>query len=558
MNKSNKSASLSSLFLVRFGILLGTLLIVCILFFAMTRKVRIVQEQATVQSDNKMMMQQAIADHYKWINGLNSSINYGIEFTGSTDPKTCNFGRFIYSDEIQNDTSWSSALSEIEPLHNQIHAYAQTIFAEPGQAKQQTIYQTEVTPALDSLIGKLNAHMKVQEAAIQEARADEEQIVNLQSLMIVGQMVLFIIIIASLFVFIQKEVIRPIVKVKRESERLAKGELSLHFESTCRNDDMSSLGQSLDLAIAEITTYVNDIARSMGEIANQNFNIQPSQPFVGDFKPIEDSITKMIFSMSSILSQMDIAADQVSSGANQVSSGAQSLAQGATEQASSVEELSATINEISAQIKRNAESANKASTMSNSATTAITANNVQMQLLMSSMHDIDAKSKEIRKIIKTIEDIAFQTNILALNAAVEAARAGSAGKGFAVVADEVRNLAGKSADAAKNTTALIEDSLSAIDNGVRLAQATADDLLSVVDGANETTQTITEISHATNEQAQAISQITLGLDQISSVVQTNSASSQESAAASQELSSQAALLKQIIDDFELIDVGVTT
>ncbi len=189
------------------------------------------------------------------------------------------------------------------------------------------------------------------------------------------------------------------------------------------------------------------------------------------------------------------------------------------------------------------------------ATEIMTQSNEQMQMLMESMSQIDAKSKDINKIIKTIEDIAFQTNILALNAAVEAARAGAAGKGFAVVADEVRNLAGKSADAAKNTTMLIEESIAAIDEGVNLAQITADGLSGAVSGASETTDVIKQIATASNDQAVAISQIKQGIDQISAVVETNSATSEETAAASEELSSQSDLLKDLIANFDIKTEG---
>ncbi len=272
---------------------------------------------------------------------------------------------------------------------------------------------------------------------------------------------------------------------------------------------------------------------------------------IGHIEVVQD-ITKLntMRKLEILLGEINRASDALSTGANQVAGGAQSLAQGATQQASSVQELSASVADISSQVKQNAASSDKASKMSNVASQAIDSSNQQMQQLLHSMGDIDAKSKEISKIIKTIEDIAFQTNILALNAAVEAARAGAAGKGFAVVADEVRSLAGKSADAAKSTTALIEASIAAINEGVRLAQLTAEDLMGAVESANETTKVLGEISAATNEQAQSIAQVTVGLDQISSVVQLNSATSEQSAAASQELSGQAMALKQLIMKFK--------
>lgn len=253
--------------------------------------------------------------------------------------------------------------------------------------------------------------------------------------------------------------------------------------------------------------------------------------------------------LESLLNQIEQICPVLSLGAEQVASSSQGLAQGATEQAAAVEQLSASVSMISGQINDNAENARKADDMANKATVSIQSSNLQMGQLMSSMHSMESKSHEISKIIKTIEDIAFQTNILALNAAVEAARAGAAGKGFAVVADEVRNLATKSADAAKNTTVLIEDSVSSIGDGVRLADIVNRELNDAVQNVVLTTELISQITKATGEQAQAVSQVSIGVDQISSVVQTNSATSEETAAASEELSFQANELRQLTERF---------
>ncbi|MEG2769394.1 MAG: methyl-accepting chemotaxis protein, partial [Oscillospiraceae bacterium] len=246
--------------------------------------------------------------------------------------------------------------------------------------------------------------------------------------------------------------------------------------------------------------------------------------------------------------------EQVASGSDQVSSGAQALSQGATEQASSIEELSATIQAVSNQIKDNANNAKMASELSSMAGKEVQNGNEHMQSMIVAMEDISSTSNKIGKIIKTIDDIAFQTNILALNAAVEAARAGSAGKGFAVVANEVRNLAGKSAEAAKNTTSLIESSINAVANGTKIADETAMSLKVVVEKSNLVLQKVEEIAEASAEQANSVVQITTGVDQISAVIQTNSATAEESAAASEELSSQSQMLKDLVGKFTLREV----
>ena len=240
-------------------------------------------------------------------------------------------------------------------------------------------------------------------------------------------------------------------------------------------------------------------------------------------------------------------------GAEQVSSGAQTLSQGATEQASTIEELAATISEISQQINDTAQNAAQASDHMNTVGSEAEESKRRMQKMLGAIGDIKNSADEIGKIIKTIEDIAFQTNILALNAAVEAARAGSAGKGFAVVADEVRNLANKSQEASKSTSVLIENALQAVANGTSIADETAQSLVSVVEGVDGVRETIELISGASNEQAIAISQVTQGIDQVSSVVQTNSATAEESAAASEELSGQAQMLKELVSQFRLAE-----
>jgi methyl-accepting chemotaxis protein len=269
---------------------------------------------------------------------------------------------------------------------------------------------------------------------------------------------------------------------------------------------------------------------------------------IGHIEVVQDitALKKTIRKQEHIISELTIMAEQLSSSADQIASGAQTMSQSSTEQASSIEELSASINEMANQIRSNADNSNKASELSNQSSDSVTRSNVQMQNLMLAMNDISSKSNEIGKIIKTIDDIAFQTNILALNAAVEAARAGAAGKGFAVVADEVRNLAAKSAEAANNTTTLIESSIAAINNGATIAENTSKELLMVVDGAKSTDQLIKEITVSSNNQATAIEQIRIGIEQISAVVQTNSATSEESAAASEELASQATQLKNLV------------
>ena len=272
---------------------------------------------------------------------------------------------------------------------------------------------------------------------------------------------------------------------------------------------------------------------------------------IGTVDTIQD-ISKYAKDTSDNLSfaySVDKSCGQLAYVANQVAAGSQALSHGSTAQASAIQQLSATISDISQQVKMNAANAEKATKISTEAFHEVELGNKQMEHMMKAMDEISSSSSQIGKIIKTIDDIAFQTNILALNAAVEAARAGAAGKGFAVVADEVRNLASKSAEAAKNTTSLIENSIRAVENGTKIAAETAKSLSVIVEETKQSTQLINQISQASNEQAVSISQVTQGVEQISAVVQTNTATAEESAAAAEELNGNVLTLKQLVDSF---------
>lgn len=363
---------------------------------------------------------------------------------------------------------------------------------------------------------------------------------------------IFAIIIGLIIsIRLANSIARPIKQVEDAAKALAEGKLDVNITHKSK-DELGRLADSMRDSMSSLKLYIRDIAVSMKEMSNGNFDLpEMSQPFVGDFTSIETSIHQLTEQMSGTLSQISTASDQVSSGADQVSSGAQALSQGTTEQASSVEELSSTLSELSQQVKNNAEVAQTARSQSEKARAAVGTSNEQMHSMITAMGNISEKSSEIGKIIKTIEDIAFQTNILALNAAVEAARAGNAGKGFAVVADEVRSLAGKSAESAKNTTLLIEDTVHAVENGTQIAANTAAAMETVVGSTTEITALINRIAEASNEQSGAISQVSIGIEQISSVVQTNSATAEESAAASEELSAQAQMLNELVSKFTL-------
>ncbi len=334
---------------------------------------------------------------------------------------------------------------------------------------------------------------------------------------------------------------------------MAEGDLHTNVWPSLSTDEIGQLLTATETLRADMSDIVNDIKYMTGELASGNFvvEVEKTECFVGDFEEILTSMNGMRDTMDQALRQIAVAANQVDSGSDQVASGAQALSQGATEQASSIQELAATINEINVHVQRTGVEANEASEQTSEAGRMMQECDKQMDDMVAAMNDISKTSEEIGKIIKTIEDIAFQTNILALNAAVEAARAGSAGKGFAVVADEVRNLAAKSAEASQSTAALIEASVAAVGRGAKIANDAAAQMQKVGVVAQDVSVKVAGIAAAAQEQAASIDQVTTGIDQISSVVQTNSATAEQSAAASEELSSQAQMLKDLMVRFRL-------
>lgn len=343
-------------------------------------------------------------------------------------------------------------------------------------------------------------------------------------------------------------------------ERLSKGELYCDMVVAEPDSDTMDLyelygriSDNLHLTVNTLRTYIEEISQTLAAMSAGNMSIGIESEYQGDFVAFKDSINSIAESLSHVLSDINIAAEQVASGTRQVSDGSQEISQGATEQASAIEELTATVTQIAEQTKHNAMSANKANGLAISARSSAADGNEQMKHMQAAMTEINDASSNISKIIKVIDDIAFQTNILALNAAVEAARAGAHGKGFAVVAEEVRNLAARSAKAAQETTVLIEGSVKKAEAGTQIADKTAKALADIVEAVENAATLMGEIAIASDQQATGIAQVNNGIEQLSQVVQTNSATSEETAASAEELSSQAELLKEMVGRFTLKD-----
>ena len=359
--------------------------------------------------------------------------------------------------------------------------------------------------------------------------------------------------IALIIYLIAKSRINPMKRLAEGVERIADGELDVSIDVRT-NDEVGLIADGVRKTtdrLSQYVAYIEEITLILDDVASGNLDFALTQDYSGEFAKIKDALINISESLSSTLSQIGTAADQVAGGSDQVAAGAQSLSQGSTEQASSVEDLSSSLSEITERISENSRNAEAASRLSMETGKAVNESNQKMNEIVEAMEVITQKSDEIGKIIKTIDDIAFQTNILALNAAIEAARAGAAGKGFAVVADEVRNLAQKSALAARETTELIEGSMEAISAGRSVISQTASALELVVDKTESVGREITRIADASSLQAQEAEKITSGVEQISSVVLSTSATAEESAAASEELAAQAQTLKELVGTFRI-------
>ncbi|MDE6976794.1 MAG: HAMP domain-containing protein [Lachnospiraceae bacterium] len=482
--------------------------------------------------DDASKIEVYMADMQKELDGLQENGNWLFDnFTGDT--------------ELLN--SFATYITEAVEMQDTVIKTAQT-----DNEKAQDMLLDEYQPLVEEAVNTL---IQISAVAEQNAETDYLNTVSMQDMLealLLGMAGGALVITLVLSTYLTSAITRPLRELEKSAEKIVGGnfDFSITYQS---RDELGKLADAFRNMTVILESVISDASRLLSEMADGNFDVRTNAEdnYVGSFQSLLSSIRKLNRGLSSTLGQINASADQVAAGAGQVSDGAQALSQGATEQASAVEELASTIAGISSQVKDTAENAAVARKQSNTAEDEVETCNKQMQEMMNAMEEITRTSNQIGNIIKTIESIAFQTNILALNASVEASRAGTAGKGFAVVADEVRSLAGKSSAASKNTAELIESSIEAVARGTKIANSTAGSLTKVVDQVRSASGKVDAIANAAEEQSGAIEQVTLGVDQISSVVQTNSATAEESAAASQELSEQASMLKSLVAKFSL-------
>ena len=528
--------------------------LVAVLLFSVAMTINILSLESSQKvnaqaSDLLSKAQSAETAHYRWSTNLSNALYAGTQFTGSMDPTTCELGKWLYSDIETDDQTVMSLRAQIEPLHKELHQSASTALGMSTTQAQQ-YYQTTIQSNLTTLVGLLEQVVERGAVINNDATTRMETTIKFMHATSIIGLGLSLIALISLVVYVSGYVIKPILQITQASQPLQEGLLELDLGYSSQNE-LGQLASTLERSMDRIHSYVEDINRIMGELSDGNFDVHTSQRFIGDFRSIEESIDSFTGNISAAFGHIQQAEQRVSGNAEQLSSSSQSLAQGATEQASEVEGLYATLDNLSKSASGNVKAAADAQENARLTGEQVTISSKQMEQMVAAMADITEASQQIGRIIATIENIAFQTNILALNAAVEAARAGSAGKGFAVVSDEVRSLATQSDQAAKATKELIENSVQATERGSKIVGEVSQSLKKTLDLVVRSNEAIGTIAEAIEREAASIASVTEGIGQISSVVQTNSASSEESAAVSAELFEQVHLLQEQTRKFHL-------
>ena len=458
----------------------------------------------------------------------------------------------VSRDDFENYSNaareWRTIVEDILSLYDRYQSTGDITYIQQATAA----IQTKCTPKLNAMaeIAKGVDDDLVEGMSRQVKEIDSKT--GFTTVVLVGMMVVGTLVVVTLAMVLIRSITGPTEEVRQALLGFSEGHLDVPVTFEGRNE-LGDMCSALKSSQHSLKVLIDDIVYCLEEIARGNFDVRSRalEFYIGDFTRIIDAMRKNNLNLSETLSQITVAANQVTAGSEQVSTGAQALAQGATEQASAVQELSATIQDIASSARLNSSNSHDAMTKSLAAGSQVEEVAKDMEEMVKAMDKISHASEDIGKIIATIENIAFQTNILALNAAVEAARAGNAGKGFAVVADEVRNLSAKSDQAAKATKDLIDNSVASVMEGSTIVRKVSESLHKTLELAGEAMDSMQQVARAVEQESEAIIQITEGIDQISSVVQTNSATSEQSAAASEELSSQAVIMKELLSRFRL-------
>ncbi|MDL2218715.1 methyl-accepting chemotaxis protein, partial [Christensenellaceae bacterium OttesenSCG-928-M15] len=536
---------------VALGALCLVVLVQGVVFFSVLGQMRSASRELDAANTMTTEVNSIEMQHYRWLQGLTLALYTDAEFTGSLDPQACSLGSWLEADEIKQQQSASDEFKaltqELTDPHTLIHSGAGKILEalEAGDhAKAERIYNEEVLPNIDLTIGALDDIVVYAEGVMARESSESNTLYTTSVTIVVALAAVSLALGVFFMLMLIRQIMPPLRKLTAAAEEIAIGDVDIQLDISSK-DEFGTLAN----AFRKMALSFQEQAQALNTIADGDYTI--SMKVASDKDVVGKAIVRMLDNNNQMVNEIRIAADQVATGSAQIASGAQILATGSTEQAATVQQLGASVSQVQAQAQANTALATQTADETNEAGRLMNESLEYMSQMTIAMRSIEESSQEIAKVIKVIDDIAFQTNILALNAAVEAARAGQHGKGFAVVADEVRALAGKSAEAAKETASLIQQSVDNVARGVDIAEKTGESLHKVGEIAGKNAVSMGDISTASSQQSGAIDEITNGITQISEVVQANSATAEQSAASAQELSAQSAFLSDVVARFKL-------
>lgn len=491
--------------------------------------------------------------HYQWVTGLGMALNYGQDFDGTLDPAQCALGQFIHDEKNRNDAGKQAFISQIQDLHEQIHASAGEILSLPDDedAKKQEIFLSTTAPAVEKLTAELTEEI---DAGMERVAAGQARFILLLAIggvVCLACMAFAVHGIGDVYRFFDRQVTRVLESISGKSARLAEGHLDLAFDCESSVQELVTLRDSMQFAVQELGRYVDAIREGMEEFAGGNLAAHSGTTFLGDFAPIGDSIDGFADNISGVLSKVEESAQAVAESSDQIAAAVQELAEGTSSQAESVQVLLDRSAHVTGSVQATAGKLQEANALIHEAEGIVAMQRQQMDQVSEAMDTISRCSREIKAVSDTVQGIASQTNLLALNASIEAARAGSAGKGFAVVAQSIKDLAAESADSTERIQDMVASTIRAVEDGDGKVKETVANFDEIVRATQGISGKIAEVSGNAQEEAQAVTKIKDETENISEMVLNSSALSQQNAAASAELAHQAQILKTLTEHFRV-------